>query len=95
MIEHLTGSERVDTKGLRAAEVIISMITRDFSVISIGVTGVSLFISVSTTTHKSTSHYLTWPFLWSCGWSILYVSSVLLLHDSLHSLFTPVCLSVT
>ena len=35
------------------------------------------------------------PFLWSCGWSILYVSSVLLLHDSLHSLFTPVCLSVT
>ena len=24
-----------------------------------------------------------------------YVSSVLLLHDSLHSLFTPVCLSVT
>ena len=38
---------------------------------------------------------LTWPFLWSCGWSILYVSSVLLLHDSLHSLFTPVCLSVT
>ena len=34
-------------------------------------------------------------FLWSCGWSILYVSSVLLLHDSLHSLFTPVCLSVT
>ena len=38
---------------------------------------------------------LTWPFLWSCGWSILYVSSVLLPHDSLHSLFTPVCLSVT
>ena len=38
---------------------------------------------------------LTWPFLWSCGWSILYVSSALLLHDSLHSLFTPVCLSVT
>ena len=34
-------------------------------------------------------------FLWSCGWSILYVSSVILLHDSLHSLFTPVCLSVT
>ena len=33
--------------------------------------------------------------LLSCGWSILYVSSVLLLHDSLHSLFTPVCLSVT
>ena len=25
----------------------------------------------------------------------IYVSSVLLLHDSLHSLFTPVCLSVT
>ena len=38
---------------------------------------------------------LTWPFLWSCGWSILYVSSALLLHDSLHSVFTPVCFSVT
>ena len=38
---------------------------------------------------------LTWPFLWSCGWSILYDSSALLLHDSPHSLFTHVCLSVT
>ena len=38
---------------------------------------------------------LTWPFLWSRGWSILYVSLALLLPDFLHSLFTSVCLSVT
>ena len=38
---------------------------------------------------------MAFPKLWSCGWSILYVSSSLSLHDSLHSLFTPVCLSVT
>ena len=30
----ITGSERVDALGLRAVEVIICMITRDFSVIS-------------------------------------------------------------
>ena len=32
--EHSTGSERVDASGLRAVEVIICMITRDFSVIT-------------------------------------------------------------
>ena len=45
--EHSTGSERVDALGLRAVEVIICMITRDFSVISIDVTGVSLSLSQS------------------------------------------------
>ena len=47
--EHSTGSERVDalTLGLRAIEVIICMITRDFSVISVDVTGVSLSLSLS------------------------------------------------
>ena len=45
--EHSTGLERVDALGLRAVEVIICMITRDFSVISIDVTGVSLSLSLS------------------------------------------------
>ena len=67
-LEHSTGSERVDALGLRAVEVIICMITRDFSVISIDVTGVSLSLSLSlslcvcvsislslSTTHKSHS----------------------------------------
>ena len=44
---HSTGSERVDSKGQRAVEVIICMITRDFSVISIDVTGISLSLSIS------------------------------------------------
>ena len=39
--------------GRRDVEVIICMITRDFSVISNDVTGVSLSLSLSTTTHKS------------------------------------------
>ena len=47
------------TRSRRAVEVIICMITRDFSVISIDVTGVSLSLSLSlslsTTTHKSHS----------------------------------------
>ena len=42
------------TRSRRAVEVIICMITRDFSVISIDVTGVSLSLSTSTT-HKSHS----------------------------------------
>ena len=48
-LEHLTGSdsERVDALGLRAAEVIVGMITRDFSVITIDVPGVSLSIPLS------------------------------------------------
>ena len=64
-LEHSTaaGSERVDAKGRRAVEVIICMITGDFSVISIDVTGVSLslflslslFTTTATTTHKSHS----------------------------------------
>ena len=41
-LKHSTGSERVDALGRRAVEVIICMITRDFSVISNDVTGVSL-----------------------------------------------------
>ena len=45
--EQSTGSERVDAFGLRAVEVIICMITRDFSVISIDITGVSLSLSLS------------------------------------------------
>ena len=45
--EHSTGSDRVDALGLRAVGVIICMITRDFSVISIDVTGVSLSLSLS------------------------------------------------
>ena len=45
--EHSISSERVDALGLRAVEVIICMITRDFSVISIDVTGVSLSLSLS------------------------------------------------
>ena len=55
-LEHSTGSERVDAWGRRAVELIICMITRDFSVISIDVTGVSLSLSLSlstSTTHKS------------------------------------------
>ena len=51
--EHSTSSERVDALGLRAVEVIICMITRDFSVISIDVTGVSLSLSLS---QKSLTH---------------------------------------
>ena len=51
--EHSTGSERVDALGLRAVEVIICMITRDFSVISNDVTGVSLSLSLS---QKSLTH---------------------------------------
>ena len=47
MHEHSTGSERVDALGRRAVEVIICMITRDFSVISNDVTGVSLSLSLS------------------------------------------------
>ena len=44
------------TRSRRAVEVIICMITRDFSVISIDVTGVSLSLSLSlSTTHKSHS----------------------------------------
>ena len=47
---HSTGSERVDTLGLRAVEVIICMIARDFSVISNDViTGVSLSLSLPLT----------------------------------------------
>ena len=53
--EHSTGSGRVDTLGLRAVEVIICMITRDFSVISIDVTGVSLSLSLSLS-QKSLTH---------------------------------------
>ena len=49
--EHSTGSERVDALGLRAVEVIICMITRDFSVISIDVTGVSLSLPLTKVTH--------------------------------------------
>ena len=37
----------MDALGLRAVEVIICMITRDFSVISIDVAGVSLSLSLS------------------------------------------------
>ena len=53
MHEHSTGSERVDALGRRAVEVIICMITRDFSVISNDVTGVSLSLSLS---QKSLTH---------------------------------------
>ena len=52
--ENSTGSERVDALGLRAVEVIICMITRDFSVISIDVTGVSLSLSPSHKSHSRT-----------------------------------------
>ena len=55
--EHSTGPERVDALGLRAVEVIICMITRDFSVISIDVTGVSLSLSLSLSlSQKSLTH---------------------------------------
>ena len=55
--EESTGSERVDALGLRAVEVIICMITRDFSVISIDVTGVSLSLSLSLSlSQKSLTH---------------------------------------
>ena len=54
--EHSTGSERVDALG-RAVEAIICMITRDFSVISIDVTGVSLSLSLSLSlSQKSLTH---------------------------------------
>ena len=46
-LKHSTGSEGVDALGRRAVEVIICMITRDFSVISNDVTGVSLSLSLS------------------------------------------------
>ena len=55
MHEHSTGSERVDALGRRAVEVIICMITRDFSVISNDVTGVSLSLSLSLS-QKSLTH---------------------------------------
>ena len=51
MHEHSTGSERVDALGRRAVEVIICMITRDFSVISNDVTGVSLSLPLTKVTH--------------------------------------------
>ena len=56
MHEHSTGSERVDALGRRrrAVEVIICMITRDFSVISNDVTGVSLSLSPSHKSHSRT-----------------------------------------
>ena len=57
--EHSTGSEseRVDAFGRRAVEVIICMITRDFSVISNDVTGVSLSLSLSLSlSQKSLTH---------------------------------------
>ena len=54
-LEHSTGSERVDASGLRAVEVTICMITRDFSVISMtSQASLSLSLSLSTTTHKVT-----------------------------------------
>ena len=55
MHEHSTGLERVDALGRRAVEVIICMITRDFSVISNDVTGVSLSLSLSLS-QKSLTH---------------------------------------
>ena len=45
-LEHSTGSERVDALGQRAVEVIICMITRDFSVISM-TSQASLSLSLS------------------------------------------------
>ena len=51
----LNYSERVDAFGRRAVEVIICMITRDFSVISIDVRGVSLSLSLSLS-QKSLTH---------------------------------------
>ena len=48
-LEHSTGSERVDAWGLRAVKVIICMITRDLSVITIDVTGVFLYCSQKVT----------------------------------------------
>ena len=48
--ERSTGSERVDALGLRAVEVIICMITRDFSVISMtSQASLSLSLSLSLT----------------------------------------------
>ena len=57
-LKHSTsGSERVDALGRRAVEVIICMITRDFSVISNDVTGVSLSLSLSLSlSQKSLTH---------------------------------------
>ena len=57
--EHSTGSERVDAQGLRTVEVIICMITRDFSVISMtSQVSLSLFLSLSPYyySQKSLSH---------------------------------------
>ena len=51
-LKHSTGSKRVDALGRRAVEVIICMITRDFSVILNDITGVSLSLSLSLS-HKS------------------------------------------
>ena len=53
-LEHSTGSERVDVLGLRAVGVIICMITRDFSVISM-TSQASLSLSLSAT-QKSLMH---------------------------------------
>ena len=58
-LEHSTGSERVEAFGGHAVEVIICMITRDFSVISIDVTSVSLSLSLSLSLYfsqKSLTH---------------------------------------
>ena len=58
-LKHSTGSERVDALGRRAVEVIICMITRDFSVISNDVKGVSLSLSLSLSlplSQKSLTH---------------------------------------
>ena len=52
--ERSTGSERVDALGLRAVEVIICMITRDFSVISM-TSQASLSLSLSLS-QKSLTH---------------------------------------
>ena len=67
-LEHSTGSECVNAFGLRAIEVIICMITRDFSLISIDVTGISLSLPLSlslslslSTTHKSHSPHVQGP----------------------------------
>ena len=54
-LEHSTGSERVDAFGRHAVEVIICMITRDFRVISIDVSSVSLslyYYSQTSLTHN-------------------------------------------
>ena len=79
-LEHSTGSERVDAFGQPAVEVIICMITRDFSVISIDVTGVSL--SLSTTTHKSHSRTILRDFsvISMTSFHFIFVSFYLFIH---------------